>query len=889
MKLAVRIYSVLLWLYPPQFRERFGADMLDVFQDCARAAGVASPHLWFRTAGDVVRHAGAEWIDRWKQTHAATGLSHGGRMGMFLQDVRYGVRAFVQRPGFTAVAVLTLALGIGATTTIFSVVDAVVLKPLPFADADRLVVLWEANDKKNLPYMFVAPPNFADWRERSRSFEKMGVWRDQSFTLTGQGAAEQVYGASMSHDLFEVLRVPPLMGRSFAAAEDQPGGPPVVIISHGFWRRWFAGRSDVIGKTVEVNGVACEVIGVMPPHFTFPLPVAFEGVPAPRVNELWMPLAVNLLAGQRGAHYLLALGRLAPGVDERRAELELSGIAGQIAVDHPDSNEGWSAKIVPFARQVTGDQRPALLALSIAVGLVLLLACANVASLLLARGVGRRREMAIRLALGATRARIARQLLTESLLLSALGSIAGFLIASWLVRTVRALGGPMLPRLDEVSLDARAIFFTMAACVSAALLFGLAPAFQVSRAKANDWLKERGGSLRTARMQSGLVIGELALSVILLAGAALLGESFVRLTGIDPGFQIQQTLTAHVSLPRSRYSDGPSRISFAERTLERLRAAPGIAAAGTIDALAIADDRQGTGFTIDKEAPSDAVESANVNFAFVSPGYFEAMGIPLLAGRYFDMRDHPDSAPTIVINQSMARRYFGGRDPIGRRITVGFNTRATREVVGIVGDERHVSLDREAPPGVYVSYLQLAAASRLTLVIRTAGDPTAAASIVRDTVSAIDPQLAVYDMRTMEQIVGDSVSRPRFSALLLAIFAATALLLAAVGVYGVISQLVGQRTQEFGVRMALGASPIDVGRLVVGFGLRLAAIGVALGIPAALAFSRLLSGLLYGVNATSPITYAVVSIVLALVATLAAVLPARRATRVDPLLALRAE
>jgi putative ABC transport system permease protein len=785
--------------------------------------------------------------------------------------------------------VLTVALGIGATTTIFSVVDAVVLKPLPFADAGRLFVLWESNEKHNLPYMNVAPPNFADWRERSRSFENMGVWRDQSFTLTGQGAAEQVYGASMSHDLFEVLRVPALMGRTFTGAEDKPGGPPVVVISHGFWRRWFGARSDVIGKTVEVNGVTCDVIGVMPPQFVFPLPVAFEGVPAPKSNELWMPLATDLPGGQRGAHNLLALGRLAPGVDARRAEQELVGITAQIAAEHPESNEGWTARIVPFARQVTGDQRPALLALSIAVGLVLLLACANVASLLLARGVGRRREMAIRVALGATRTRVVRQLLTESLILSTLGAIAGFLLASWLVRTLRLLGGPMLPRLDQVTLDARAIVFTMAACVSAALLFGIAPAFQVSRAKANDWLKERGGSQRAARMQSGLVIVELALSVILLAGAALLGESFVRLTGIDPGFQIHQTMTAHVSLPRSRYPDASSRIAFAERTLDRLRSAPGVVAAGTIDALAIADDRQGTGFTVEKEAPSDAVASAIVNFSFVSPGYFEAMGIPLIAGRYVDIRDGPRSAPTIVVNQSMARRYFGGRDPIGRRITMGFNSQTPHQIVGIVGDERHVSLDREAPPGVYVSFLQLPLASRLTLVIRTAGDPAAAASIVRDTVSTIDPQLAIYDMRTMEQIVSDSVSRPRFSALLLGIFAATALLLAAVGVYGVISQLVGQRTQEFGLRMALGASPMDVGRLVLSFGVRLAAIGVILGIPAAFAFSRVLSGLLYGVNAANPVTYGVVSAVLAIVAALAGVLPARRATRVDPLLALRAE
>ena len=810
-------------------------------------------------------------------------------MDTIAQDLKYGARGLLQRPAFSIVVIMTLALGIGANTAIFSVVDAVLVKPQPYPQPERLVVLWESNERLSLPFMNVAPPNFADWRARSRAFESMGVWREQSYTLLGRGTAEQVHGAAMSHDLFGVLGARPAMGRLLTAGEDRPGAAKVALISHGMWQRWFGGRPDVVGQSLQMDGETREVVGVMPAGFSFPPPIAFEGVPAPKINEIWTPLALDLPAGQRGAHFLLALGRLAPGVDIVQAEGELTEIAGKLAAEYPSSNEGWSARVVPFDRQVTGDQRPALVVLAIAVGLVLLLACANVASLLLARGVGRRRELAIRMALGATRVRVVRQLLTESVLLSALGAAAGLLLASWIVRTVRALGGPMLPRLDEVALDGRALVFTAAACVAAAFLFGMAPALQVSRARANDWLKQRGGSHRSTRVQAGLVIVELALSVVLLAGAALLGESFLRLVRTDPGFDPQRTLTAHLTLPRARYPDSAARSAFVDRTLDRVRSMPGVSAAGVVDALALADDRQGTGFSIEGAAPSDAVDSASVNFSLVSPGYFEAMGIPILSGRTFDRTDRRDSAATIVINQSMARRYFGDGDPIGRRIVMGFNTQAPRVIVGVVGDERHVSLDREAPPGVYVSYLQLGAAARLTFVVRAAGDPSGVTSHLRQAVRDIDPQLALYDVRTLEQIVSDSLSRPRFSALLLVVFASAALLLAAVGVYGVISQLVSQRTQEFGVRMALGAAPFDVAQLVVGFGIKLAFAGALFGVPAAFAFSRVLAGLLYGVSPSNPLTYIGVGLLLGVIAILAAAVPARRATRVDPLVALRAE
>jgi putative ABC transport system permease protein len=805
------------------------------------------------------------------------------------QDVRFGLRSLWRRPGFTAVATLTLALGIGANTAIFSIVDAVLIRPMPYQDADRLVVLWEANPLLGMPFMNVAPPTFSDWKARARSLEVMGVWREQSFTISTRGVAEHIDGAALSHEMFDVLKVRPAIGRLFTSDEDVNDGAHVSVISDRLWRGVFGAAPGVVGRTLLVDGVLREIVGVMPATFTFPPPVAFEGIVAPKVNDIWIPLGLGGTTGQRGAHYLLSLGRLRPGVTAEAAERELVGIAEQIARDHPDTNTGWTVRVVPFDRQVTGDQRPALVALAVAVGLVLLLACANVASLVLARGMARRREIAIRGALGATRTRIARQLLIESLLLSAIGTVAGFVLAGWIVRAVRSFGGTLLPRLAEAALDERSLAFAIVLCLAAAVIFGMAPAFHVSRSDSAEWLKDRIGAPRTGRLQSVLVIVELALSVILLTGAALLGESVYRLLATDPGFRADRTLTARLTLPPSRYPGRSDRAAFLDRVLATIRATGGIISAGAIDAAPLADDRQGTGFTIDGETPTPEIRDANVNFSFTTPGYFAAMGIITVRGRDFSDTDRSDSTPVIVINQEMARRYFSGRNPIGMRIRAGFNTNTAREIIGIVGDERHISLDRPAPPGMYTPFAQVGWSSRLTLIARTSTNAGDAAAVMREAVRTVDPQIALYDIKSLEQIVIASVGRPRFSAALLALFAATALLLSAVGVYGVISQVVGQRTQEFGVRIALGAKPVDLVWLVIGFGLRLTVAGVLIGVPAAFAFSRVLRGLLYGVTATDPWTYTAVVVALAVTALLAAALPARRATKLDPLVALRAE
>lgn len=809
-------------------------------------------------------------------------------MRIFLQDVRFAIRTLLVRPSFTIVATFVLALGIGATTTIFSVVDAVVLKPLPYPDAHRLVVVWESNDGRGMPLMNVAPPNLADWRVRSRSFEALGAWVDRAYTIQRGGVAEQLQGAALTHEMFDVLRIEPALGRVFNVDEHRGAGSNVALISHGFWRRAFNGDRGAVGRLLHVDGEAHQIVGVMPEGFNFAPPVELEGVPGSKRNDIWTPLAENDLSNQRSAHYLLALGRLQSAVESGAAERELRGIAGQIAAEQPATNTGWSVRVVPFARQVTGDQRPAIAALGAASALVLLLACANVAALVLARGVARRRELAIRGALGATSWRLTRQLLTESLVLALLGGVAGGVVASWMARAVRLMGGPLLPRLDEVAADGRALGFAVLTCIAAALLFGTLPALAANRAGAREWLSQRGGPPRATRLQSALVVFELSLSVVLLSAAAMLGTAFVRLVGTDPGFRAQQVLTGHVTLPRTRYADRAQRAAFLERVLERLRSTPGIDAAGAIDAAPLADDRQGTSVEIEGRPPGPG-DDVNVNFAFVTPGYFDALGVAIIRGRDFSTTDRTGSAPVIIVNQAFARRFFGNDDPIGRRIRAGFNTQTPREIIGVVGDERHEALDREAPPGMFGTFAQVGWATQITLAVRTAGAPAAAAAGLREAVAAADSEVPLYDVRTMEEIIGESVSRPRFAVVLLSAFAAVALLLSAVGVYGVMSQAVAHRVTEFGVRLALGAAPRDLSTLVLKFGMRLAALGLMIGLPAAFVFGRVLAALLADVDPSVPMPYVTVAVLLGATVILSALFPARRASRVDPIVALRTD
>ena len=684
-------------------------------------------------------------------------------MRQLSQDVRFGVRTLLLRPAFTVVATLVLALGIGATTTIFSVVDAVVLKPLPYPDAHRLAVAWEANDARGIPLMNVAPPNLADWRARSRSFEALGAWTNRAYTIQQGDRPEQLHGAALTHDMFAVLQVQPILGRVFTQEEHQGAGADVVLISHAFWQRALDGDPLAVGRLLRVDGNSRAIVGVMPEPFNFAPPVALEGLSAPRRNDIWTPLAAESLSDQRSAHYLLALGRLRPEVDAAAAERELRGIADQIAAEHPGTNSGWSARVVPFGQQVTGDQRPAIAALAITVAMVLLLACANVAALVLARGVARRRELAIRGALGATRWRIVRQLLTESVVLALVGGLAGSVLASWMSRAVRLMAGPLMPRLDEVAVDGRALGFAVLVCIAAAVLFGMLPALHGARRSSAEWLTQRGSAPRAARLQSALVVIELSLSVVLLSAAALLGIGFVRLVQTDPGFRAEQVLTGHVTLPLARYSNRADRAAFLDRVLAQLRTAPGIVAAGATDAAPLADDRQGTSAQIVGRPSAAGDDDVGVNFAFVTPGYFEVLGVRVIRGRTFGPNDRADSAPVIIVNQAFARRFFGDENPIGRQIRPGFNTQTPREIIGVVANERHVSLEADASPGMYTTFAQVGWGTQIALAVRTAGAPATAAGALREAVTAVDEEMALYDIRTMEQIIGQSVSRPRFA------------------------------------------------------------------------------------------------------------------------------
>jgi putative ABC transport system permease protein len=811
----------------------------------------------------------------------------GGRDDTVKQDLRQAVRVLVKNPGFALVAMLTLALGIGANTAIFSVVDAVLLRPLPYPDPGRLVVVWEANPEKQAPRMYAAPPNLRDWRERSRSFDRLGAFTARSYTASGDGEAEQIHGVRVTEDTLAALGVAPMLGRGFSAEDDRPGAAPVAIVSHGLWQRRFGGDPSIVGRTVALDGRSYTLVGVMPQRFRFPQPPVLEGTTPRRQLDIWTPLGPEAV-NQRGAHYVTVVGRLRGGVSIDAAQQELSGIASQLAREYPASNEGWDVIVVPLAEQVHGDARPALLVIWSAVSLVLLLACANVASLLLARAVGRRREMAIRMALGAGRLRVARQLLTESLLLSLTGGIAGVLVAGWLLRGLATALSATLPGLNEAGIDLRALAFTLLASLVAAVVFGSVPALELGRSRTQDWLRDRSGGPSSIRPQAFLVVGEVALAAVLLVAAALLIESFTRLRAVDPGFDSQEALTMRMALPAARYPQREHRVAFIDRLTETLMAVPSIRAVGFVDAIALADDRQGTGVESDgRDVP--AMENAVVNAAFVTPGYFDALGIRLYAGRAFGTGDRAGTTPVLVVNRAFADRFFPGQSAVGQRVRLGFQTQVSREIIGIVADERHAALDREPPPGVYVPYLQYGWSSQLTMIVRTASAPSAALETARGSMRALDPQIALYDARTMGQIVDEAVSRPRLSATLVALFGLIALALAFVGVYGLMSQLVGQRTPEFGVRVALGATPRDILRMVLAQSGGLALVGIAVGLPAALAFARLLRGLLFGIAPTAPAVYLAVGATIAAAALAASYVPARRATRVDPLIALRAE
>ena len=805
-------------------------------------------------------------------------------MNTFIQDVRYALRTSLKSPGFAFVALLTLALGIGANTAIFSVVNGVMLRPLPYRDADRLVVLWEK--MKQTDTLDLAPDDFVEYRERMQSFEQFAASQNQGFTLTGGDEPLRLEGAEVSANLFTLLGVEPALGRGFLADEDKPGAERVVVLSHALWQRRFGGDPKVLNQTVTLNGESRTVVGVMPSTFQFPPPL-WRGNTTEANRELWVPLAVDEMPG-RNSHGLLAIGRLKDGVSAEQARAEAETISRQRDEKTRASHDGIGANLLLLHEQVVRRVRPALLILLGAVGFVLLIACANVASLLLIRAAARQKEIAIRAALGAGRLRIVRQLLIESLLLALPGGALGLLLAEWGNSFLIKLGANSIPRSDQVGLDGRVLLFTLGVSLATGVLFGLVPALKASSPNLTDALKESGRSASggTNRLRSALMVAEVALALVLLVGAGLLIKSFWQLQQVNPGFDVANLLLMETTLPATKYADETQQTAFYRHALEKLSAMPGIASVALVNNPPLSGRRGVDAFAIEGRAEATGLSDTPLaDYRSISPAYFQAMGIRVLEGRAFTAADDSNAPSVAIVNEATVRRYFSGENPVGKRIRI---KNQWREIVGVVGDIRQSGLDEEAATHMYLPYFQVPQ-GRMGWVMRTTAEPLSVVASVRSRIYEVDPDQPVYNLRTMERVLSESVSQRRLNMLLLGVFAATALLLALVGVYGLISNSVTQRTREIGIRMALGAQKGDVLRLIIKQGMMLTVTGIVVGLATALAVTRYLSSLLHEVNDKDPLTFATISLVVAIVALFACYLPARRATKVDPLIALRFE
>jgi putative ABC transport system permease protein len=811
-------------------------------------------------------------------------------MKTLLKDVRYAARVLLKQPGFALVAVVTLALGIGANTAIFSVVDAALLRGLPYKDSQRLVHLWETRRNRDFDQREASYPDFQDWRaEGAEVFEGVAGYTSQSFTLVDEAAPERVRGAAVTANFFELLGVQAARGRAFLEGEDRPEAQRVVLLSHGLWQRRFGGEQKVVGKQVALDGASFTVVGVLPADFDF----AKAGD-----VQLWIPLSPPpALAARRFQHWLQVIGRLRQGVTLDAAQARMSAVGERIAADDPASHAQTGLRVVPLHEEVVGQIKPVLFVLLGAVGFVLLIACVNVANLLLARSTARRKEMAIRAALGASRWRVVRQLLTESVLLSLAGGGLGLVLALWgvdlLVAAIPASQLAQMPYLRHLSLSTEVLLFTFALSLATGVVFGLTPALAASRTDLQDAMKEGGrssGGRRTRSVRDVLVVAEVALALALLVGAGLLMKSLVRMLNVDPGFDTKNLLTMKVALPPLRYTDNAKAVQFYDELLRRTALLPGVQSVAEVSNLPLSGDG-GTGTPRIVGRPAPEGESGESHMRTVSANYFAVMGVPVLKGRAFNERDDADSTPVLVVNKTFAERVFPGEDAIGQRVTFKFTEGMPPfEIVGVVGDEKVTSLDARTTPVIY-SPVGQGPDGQAALVIRSGADADSLAVAVRNEVRAIDSEVPVFAAQTMEQLVAGSRATfmRRYPAYLIGIFACVALLLALVGIYGVISYAVTQRTREIAIRVALGARSADVLRLVLRHGLLLACVGVSIGVVVALALSRLMSSMLFGVSAADPLVYAGVSLLLLAVALAACLIPARRAMKVDPMVALRYE
>jgi putative ABC transport system permease protein len=809
-------------------------------------------------------------------------------MSTLWKDVRFALRMMSRSPGVTAAAVLALALGIGANTAIFSVVDGVLLRPLPYPKSHELVMLtgqFAAQDRFHLP---LAYPEYKDLREMSGTLAGVAVYAQGDGTLTGgSGPAERVQAGLASSTLFPLLGVQPVVGRNFfVEEEEQKGRDQVALIAWNLWQRRYGGDPTILDKSIELDHDPYRVVGVLPKGFQLDPPC-----------DLWVPISTTSPVTQaRWARYLTSIGRLKPGVSPAQLRADLDAVAARQKELYPKSyaQGGWGLSSKPLLDVVVGDARLGLLVLLGAVGLVLLIACANVANLLLARAAARSREMAIRTALGAARGRLIRQLLSEAMLLSLLGGALGVLLAMWAVDAMIAMSPDALPRAADVALDVRVLAFTVGVSILTGLAFGLAPALSASRPELTQTLKDgtRGTTGGRGRLRRALVVSEVALSLMLLVGTGLLLRSFLKLRSVDSGFRPDHVLTMGVALPVPNGpltpETGARLATFFQGATERLANLPGVQTAGAISILPLDGNSKDESFEIENYVPHNAGDFPNNEVRDVTPGYFTALGVPLVRGRLISVTDTADAPGVVVINQAMARRWWPGEDPVGKHLKFK-SMKEWSTVIGVVGDVRGYGLDQAARPELYFPHAQLRRASAMALVMRTSGDPRALANSARGVIGEIDPNQPVFKIRTMEDVLASSLARRRFALVLMLIFAAVALVLAALGIYGVMSYTVAQRTQEIGIRVAVGARPIDVLGMVVRQGMTLVALGLLAGVAGALVLTRLLSALLYGVAATDAATYVIIAAALASVALVAILVPARRATRVDPMLALRAD
>ena len=808
-------------------------------------------------------------------------------------DLAYGFRMLLKNPRFTVVSVLSLAIGIGANTAIFSVTNALLFRPLPYKDAERLVILWNRSPGLNVEQDWFSPGQYLDIKAENQVFENVAATIDSSFNLTGQGTPERIEGARVSSSLFTVLGTQPVVGRAFTADDDEQGKPTTAILSHAFWQRYFGGKTDVVGQTLSINGNSTQIVGVMPSDFILNKEVM------PTVNKisnaeilLSLPMGWGKRTTRTNEDYNI-FGRLKPGVTVAQAQAEVDRIVVLMKQQYPENyppSSGFMISVVPLLQQVVGDVRRPLLILLGAVGFVLLIACANVANLQLARATIRQREIAIRAAVGAGRLRIIRQLLTESVLLSLMGGVLGLGLAVVGLRVLLNLGPDALPRLNEIVIDRRVLGFTFVVSFITGIVFGILPALRASRVNLNGVLKDSGRGSSSAthyRVRNLFVVVEVALSLVLLIGAGLLVRSYGRIQSASPGFNPKNVLSFRLSLPNSKYK-GPAVTNFYKQLIDRIKVLPGVESVGTSYSLPMSSVALAWGpITIEGYVPRNSADFIMSNERFVSPGYFSAMGVPLIKGRLFDERDVKEAQQTVIVNENLAERFWPGQDPIGKRLERG-DSEPWRTVVGVVRDTKEFSSDKEPPISIYHPHEQFPIGT-MFLVVRSSTENSTLTSSITKQMQAIDPELPAFEFRTMEQRLSDSLTRRRFSTFLLGIFAVVALILAAIGIYGLMAYSVTQRTQEIGIRMALGAQPGKIMMMVVRQSLILVLVGVVIGLGGAFALTRVMSSLLYGVSTTDTLTFAAPPLILGMIALLASYFPARRAAHVDPTVALRSE